>query len=292
MENNFQRSIVTLTTDFGEADSFVAQIKGILLSLSRGPLTVESLTQQITPFNIAGARRFLAQVARFYPDRTIHLAVVDPGVGSNRRGVIIRARLDNPHTAAVSAYFVGPDNGIFSDFLSPEQLQGCWEIDMESDVLACSCSGLNLCRSFDGREVFAPVAAHLASGVSPEMLGRKIAAEQLICLPQIEEIIVNPGVDEVVLPAGVITAGDCYGNMETNYLVAKDGLKKIQDDFILLTPSGQQLECAESFFAVPPGDAGYHLGCNGFLEIFVNCGNAREQLNIKVGDEIRLIRKQ
>ncbi|MDD2942738.1 MAG: SAM-dependent chlorinase/fluorinase [bacterium] len=291
MENSYQRSIVTLTTDFGEADSFVAQMKGILLSVSRGPLAVESLTQQISPFNTAGARRFLSQVARFYPDRTIHLAVIDPGVGSNRRGLIIRARLDNPHTGAVSAYFVGPDNGIFSDFLNPEQLQGVWEIDMESNVLACSCSGNELCRSFDGREVFAPVAAHLASGVSPDMLGRKIAAEQLVCLPQIEEVIVDSVIDEVGLSAGVITAGDCYGNMETNYLVAKNGLKKIQDDFVLETLSGQQLCYAESFFAVPPGDAAYHLGCNGYLEIFVNCGNAREQLNIKVGDEIRLLRK-
>src|SRR5262245_51345902 len=140
--------IVTLTTDFGVRDPFVAIMKGVVLTICRDACLVD-ITHDVTPHDIAEAGRALEASAAFFPPGTIHLAVVDPGVGSARRAIAV---------AAAGQYFVGPDNGLFSFAIAG----GDWmAVSLERDWFRRPV----VSRTFHGRDIFAPAAAYLALGV-------------------------------------------------------------------------------------------------------------------------------
>ncbi len=173
------RPIITLTTDFGHADPYVGVVKGVILGINPNALIVD-VTHEISPQNIRQGAFLLENSRRFFPPSAIHVAVVDPGVGSDRRPVL----LDTP-----SGRFVGPDNGIFSFLLDDGSGTGAGRAGRVPTPPGCRAYHLNnprywlspLSATFHGRDLFAPVAAHLSLGTPPASLGEVV--DSLIRLP-------------------------------------------------------------------------------------------------------------
>src|SRR5579864_223721 len=148
------RRIITLTTDFGASDHFVGTMKGVILSIQRTAGIID-ITHEVPPFDIPDGGFTISQAYRFFPKRTIHVVVVDPGVGSTRRPLLAEM---------AGQYFIAPDNGVLSMIFSRESAK-VRHITNERYFLK------PLSRTFHGRDVFAPVAAHLASGIAPPRFG-------------------------------------------------------------------------------------------------------------------------
>jgi S-adenosylmethionine hydrolase len=151
-------SIITLTTDFGSADGYVGAMKGVILGIAPDVRLVD-LSHEIAAQNVRGAEYVLGRAAAFFPAGTVHLAVVDPGVGSRRRPLLV---------TTPQAIYVGPDNGLFT-FVLEEAGAAVFELDRPEFWLP------NISRTFHGRDIFAPVAAHATRGVAPHALGSPIS---------------------------------------------------------------------------------------------------------------------
>ena len=150
--------IITLLTDFGSADAFVGVMKGVILGINRQAQVVD-LTHAIPPQQILPGALVLRSAARFFPAGTVHVAVIDPGVGSARRPIVI----ETPH-----GFLVGPDNGVLSlaaAVLGSRQVRLIENMEYVRQPVS---------QTFHGRDIFAPVAAHLSRGVAPDRLGRRI----------------------------------------------------------------------------------------------------------------------
>ena len=181
--------IVTLTTDFGTRDAYVASMKGVMLSIFPS-ITLVDVTHDVPPQDIRAGRWVLEDVYSYFPRGTIHLAVVDPGVGTRRRPVIVEA---------ANRFFVGPDNGLFG-FTRSIRGARFWKIDSRRFARRG--------RTFDGRDIFAPVSALLAKGEIPSALGSEVGS--------IEDIAVaTPLVGSRSVKGEVVTA-DRFGNLITN----------------------------------------------------------------------------
>ena len=151
-------TIITLTTDFGSADGYVGTMKGVILGIAPDVRLVD-LSHEIAAQDVRGAEYVLGRAAAFFPAGTVHLAVVDPGVGSRRRPLLV---------TTPRARYVGPDNGLFT-FALAEAGVAAFELDRPEFCLP------NISRTFHGRDIFAPVAAHVARGVAPHALGSPIS---------------------------------------------------------------------------------------------------------------------
>jgi len=160
--------LVTLTTDFGTADPYVGVLKGVLLSIERS-LVVVDITHELPPHRIAPAAFLLREVCPRYPAGTIHVAVVDPGVGSARRPLLL---------AVGGHFYVGPDNGIFGLLLRDFGRSGAWRLTNPRYFLEPEPGS-----TFHGRDIFAPAAAHLARGVPPEEFGPAVEDPLPLDLP-------------------------------------------------------------------------------------------------------------
>src|SRR6185295_1940715 len=147
-------SIVTLTTDFGRSDHFAGVMKGVILGICPGAPIVD-ITHECGAYDIDEAAFTIAQVYRYFPPKTVHVVVVDPGVGTARRPILIEA---------AGQFFVGPDNGVFGFILSREKHKV--RVITSRKYLLHPVS-----QTFHGRDVFAPVAAHLSKGIPPSRIG-------------------------------------------------------------------------------------------------------------------------
>ncbi|MBK1987839.1 SAM-dependent chlorinase/fluorinase [Sphaerospermopsis aphanizomenoides BCCUSP55] len=249
-----QSKILTLLSDFGDHDVYVGVMKGVIAQINPNLLLID-LTHQIPPQNIPAARFCLMNSYAYFPMGTVHLAVVDPGVGSQRRAIALKL---------AQGYLVGPDNGIFSGIISQNPV-----------IAAVELTNTNYWRTpqpsstFHGRDIFAPVAAHLASGVNLQELGREINPETLVKLNIGECYLTNTGV------AGCIQYIDHFGNLVSNipgsYVQGKTWGVEVQG----LTIPG----CA-TYSDVKAGEALALIGSHGWVEIAVNGGNAQIQLQI------------
>ena len=255
--------IVTLLTDFGTADHYVGVMKGVLLSLAPGVAVVD-LSHEVAPGGIAeGAYALLASYTHL-PKGTVHLAVVDPGVGSQRRAVIVEA---------AGQYFVGPDNGLFSYLLDREP--GALVREVGAAGLAFSREPLS--RTFHGRDLFAPLAAALARGVAPADLGAVL--DDPVRLPAL-----TPTRDENGLASGRILHIDRFGNVVTS-LNRKD----------LAFPEAPKLRVAgttvmglrDRYAGAGPGVPFLVEGSSGFLEVSVNGGSAAALLGVRAEDLVQ-----
>ena len=187
------KPIIALFTDFGVRDAYVAQMKGAILSVD-SRLTVVDLNHEVAAFDVRGAAYLLEASSRYLPARSIVVTVVDPGVGTARRPVLCGTRSGR--------WFVGPDNGVFSHVLAAQGLLQAYELT-ETDYFLSSVSA-----TFHGRDMFGPVAAHLACGVSPAKFGPRV--EALNTMP----INVPRRAGNAVV--GEILHIDHYGNIVTN----------------------------------------------------------------------------
>lgn len=252
-----QNRILTLMSDFGLSDVYVGVMKGAIAQVNPS-LTVIDLTHQISAQNILAARFCLMNAYPYFPDG-IHVAVVDPGVGSTRRAIAVEF---------ASGVLVGPDNGLFSGVLSQSPA-----------VTAVELTNSNYWRTpepsatFHGRDIFAPVGAHLASGVSLKDLGQEIDLATLVQLAIPKCISTDTGI------VGCIQYIDHFGNLVTNIPAAylKGNWSVVANG---LTIPGCQTYSDAALLAL--------VGSHGWVEIAVNCGNAQSQLQLDWGARVEV----
>ena len=256
--------VITLLTDFGLEDGYVAAMKGVVATLAPEARLVD-VTHLVPPQDVASGRFRLLTIAPYFPPGTIHLAVVDPGVGTARRAVAIRS--------ATGSYFVGPDNGL---------LLGALEAD--PPVMAVELSEPRFWRTptpsttFHGRDVFAPVAAHLARGVELEELGAHADPETLVRLELARWRMLPDGA------AGAVQAVDRFGNL----ISSVPGTVLAGRGRWGASIGARTLPGHRTYGEVPPGDALALVGSHGFVEIAVHRGDARSALGAGVGDPVQV----
>ncbi|MDA8169240.1 MAG: SAM-dependent chlorinase/fluorinase [Nitrospiraceae bacterium] len=259
--------LITLTTDFGLRDGYPGVMKGVMAGINPEAVFID-LSHEIGPGNIREAACLLRNSCRWFPQGTIHLAVVDPGVGSGRRALIMRSG---------GYYFVGPDNGIFTGFF--QEAKRVVSIT-EQKFTFPSIEG----RTFDGRDVFAPAAAWLSKGgFEMREFGPELKVEHLVRLPLPEAAMEDGRI------RGEIVHIDRFGNCITNIgagLLAK--LKAQKAGPLRAEIKGQTLGMV-NFYAEGAGGLPHAVAdSNGFLEIFIYMGNARSKLNAGVGDPVEV----
>ena len=278
---------IVLTTDFGLIDSYVGVMKGVVLGINPGA-TIIDLTHQIQPQNILQASFTLANSYRFFPKGAIHAVVVDPGVGTSRRAVLLLT----PH-----GRFLAPDNGVLSgvsgDYLEAASLAP-GNIPVPAGLAAYSLTNPRywlepVSQTFHGRDVFAPVAAHLSLGVAPKELGEPIG--DIAWLPAPQPVRHGNTID------GEIIIVDHFGNLVSNITADMvSGLKTLK-----VTIKGRQVSGLSRTFhdAAPQGASSGSpsgsnnlvaiLGSNGFLEVAYPDGSAAALLGVGVGEPVRVV---
>ena len=241
---------ITLLTDFGTADYFVGAMKGVILSINPEAV-IADITHEIPAQDVAaGAFQLLAAYATF-PTGTIHVAVVDPGVGSERRPIVVSAN---------EQFFVGPDNGIFSYICDREASHRTFHITAEKYFRPSPST------TFHGRDIFAPIAAALSKGVKPEKLGREID----------DEVRLEP-LDRVARIIHIDRFGNCITNITRDQLKAGAGL----------VIKGKTIRDFRNFYGEDSSSKPFAIwGSAGFLEISVNGASAAKTLGIKRGDKV------
>jgi S-adenosylmethionine hydrolase len=257
--------IITLTTDFGLRDPFVGIMKGVILSICPSANLVD-LTHEIAPEDVLGACLALEAALPFFPDGTVHLVVVDPGVGSARRPLALRAG---------GCYLVGPDNGA----LTPALRGGRWA----AVALAAREYGLaEVSRTFHGRDVFAPAAAYLAAGVPLERLGPAVPDPVLLAIPESRL--------EGGALVGEVLDVDRFGNLLTSIDAAR--LAEVPGAGpATVEVAGRPVGGLVEAYAEGPADRPAAIvGSTGRLEIFVRSGSARLALGAGRGAAVRVRR--
>ena len=259
--------IITLLTDFGLSDVYVGVMKGTIAQINP-ELKVIDITHDIPPQNIAAGRFCLMNAFAYFPPETVHIAVVDPGVGSRRRGVAIQC---------ANFFLVGPDNGLFSGVLSRESAIACvelinpqyWRIPQPSST-------------FHGRDIFAAVGAHLATGVALEELGEAIDLASLVQLQIPNYAVTATGI------AGYVQYCDRFGNLITNIPehCIKSNNWSVKVDRISDTIT---IPNCKTYSDSKPGDLIAIIGSEGWLEIAVNGGSAQSVLKLEFGAIVQLV---
>ena len=245
------RPIITLTTDFGTADGYVGEVKGVLLSHSPDAELVD-ITHEIPPQDVERGRLTVARVWRRFPPGTVHLVVVDPGVGSGRAALAVQSE---------GRFLVGPDNGVLSPALL---IAGARAIELPLPPRSSA--------TFHGRDVFAPAAAALARGESVDALGRPAASPVLRRTP--EPTRRSDGAIE-----GEIIVLDRFGNAVTNLIGLRGGTIELGTRCITVR---------HTYSEVAPGEPVAVTGSTGFIEIAVRDGDAASALGISRGDKVVL----
>lgn len=259
------RPIITLTTDFGTQDPFVGIMKGVILSICPKAETVD-LTHSIPPQNLIQAAHALKTSVSYFPLGSIHLAVVDPGVGGNRKGLAIKTD---------EYFFIGPDNGIFSPFLKNFQAV---ELTNEEVFLKPISS------TFHGRDIFAPAAAWVANGKPFEELGKVLNKPKTLVLskPELEGQRIK----------GEIIYLDHFGNLTSN--ISKDLVLKYfrnnLDDIKIHLNDKTTIPLVSHYELGFENSPSALINSWDQIEIFCKNGNAAETFKISVGDQIEIQR--
>ena len=272
-------SVITLTTDFGADDAYVAAMKGVILS-TNPEVNIVDITHSVEPQNVYQAAFILGYTYRYFPKKTVHVAVVDPGVGSERRGVILKTP---------SALFVAPDNGILSyvidELSSAKGSVAQYSPDQDLVTLGKGFEVVAITEprfwrhptstTFHGRDIFAPIAATLTLDISPYELGEKITS--LHVFP-----ILKPLVDYQSKLTGTVLYVDHFGNLITN--IKKSDLPGKD---IPIEVAGRLIQGITDYYAEGE-ELMAIIGSSGYLEIALKDGSAADFLNIGIGDEIKV----
>ena len=259
--------IITLTTDFGNDDPFDGVMKGVILGICPN-VEIVDLTHNISPQNIYQANFLLQSCYEYFPKGTIHICVVDPGVGSLRKPILIETK---------KYYFIGPDNGIFTGIIEIEREEIKTVIELTEKKYWLP----NVSHTFHGRDIFAPVAGHLAKmfleisqrGIST--FGKSISKDDLVRLPTHKLIKTKNSFE------GIVQYIDHFGNIITN-IPNKDIKDKITGRV-----KGFNFDRLVSNFA--EGEDGKPTaikGSSGYIEIFIYKGNASKLTSVNVGDKV------
>lgn len=262
--------LITLTTDFGTRDAYVAELKGALLSAGPPDLRLVDLSHELAPFDVHAAALFVRAALPRFPSGTIHVVVVDPGVGSDRAALIVRCR---------DMTLVGPDNCVFS-----------YLFDGSEEVFRIERERLGsepISSTFHGRDVFAPVAARLAAGTAPDQFGGRAEVYQRMAFPMVE-------VSGDTLHGRVIHV-DRYGNLITNVSTATlrgfvGGEPEVRLNIVIGEHHVRKL--VDCYAQGKPGELVALVGSSGLLEIAAREASAAERLHVEVGRTFRVQRER
>jgi S-adenosylmethionine hydrolase len=262
-------TIVTLTSDFGSKDSFVASMKGVILKINQQVQLVD-ITHEIGPQDVWEGAFSLKNAYSHFPKGTVHLAVVDPGVGSGRRSIIV---------VTESYYFVGPDNGIFSLIYQEAERVRVHTITASHYFLP------NPGPTFHGRDIFAPVAAWLSKGTASANFGEVIEDYVKLNVPM-------PKTSPQGIEGNVVHI-DRFGNAITN-ITYKEMQSLIPEGSesraLSINIGGKEIKGLKKFYAeAAPGEPGAIFNSSGYLEIFLFKQNARTTLSLKRGEPVKLL---
>ncbi len=262
-------AIITLTTDYGGKDAFVASVKGVILK-TNPQATIVDISNEISPQDIWEAAYVLRSAYGHFPKGTIHLAVVDPGVGSGRKPIIV---------VTESYYFVGPDNGVFSLIYQEAERIRVHHITAAHYFLPKPGP------TFHGRDIFAPVAGWLSKGIPSGNFGEEITDYIKLNIPASKT---TPNGIE-----GHIVHIDRYGNIITN--ITYDDIKALYPGGVDLGAAsvsfaGKEIKGLKNYYAeAAPGSPGAIINSSGALEIFMFKQNAKTALSVKRGEAVRLV---
>jgi hypothetical protein len=271
--------VVTVTTDFGTADGYVGTMKGVILSIAPDARLVD-LSQDIAPQDVRQAAYVLHATYPFFPPRTVHLVVVDPGVGSARRAIALRTP---------KGTFVGPDNGVFSYIMAEQPVEAVVELADPRYQLP------EVSHTFHGRDIFAPAAAHLAAGVPLDALGPPVPDPITLPLPQLAidaeaisgEVLHTDHFGNVITSIGRLTwRSDAPGlTLEPAFRSGREALTLRDDGRV--RAGGRIIDGIHRAYAsVERGELLALVGSGGFLEVAVREGSAAERLELRPGDPI------
>jgi S-adenosylmethionine hydrolase len=268
--------LITITTDFGTQDAYVPAMKGTMLSIAPDARLVD-VTHEISPQDVMESAFVLQSTLPFFPAGSVHLVVVDPGVGTERRAVALRHR---------DQWFVGPDNGLFPLVFEGDVPDAAVELDEPSAWRTPSPSN-----TFHGRDIFAPAAAHLAAGRPLEDIGSPVEDLQQLQWAR-------PFVGEEIIEGRVVHVdhfGNCVMNLQRSTVAEVLGLDdpaEVPDTFspIQAYAGSTVLKSIHATYgAVAEGEPLLLFGSTDFLEVAVNGGNAAELLDIRKGDSIKIV---
>ncbi|MFX1520945.1 MAG: S-adenosyl-l-methionine hydroxide adenosyltransferase family protein [Promethearchaeota archaeon] len=261
------KKVIALLSDFGTKDAYVAAMKGVILEIYSAAAIVD-ITHDIARQDVRNGAFILATAAPYFPDGTVFVCVVDPGVGTKRRGIVVEG---NRHL------YVGPDNGLLMLSAQREGIQHVYEIANRKYMR------YEISATFHGRDIFAPIAAYLAVGTCPEEIGQEIF--DYIVLSQAKAVI------EPQKISGEVLHVDGFGNVITN--VVLEDLKQIGikfGDLLEIQTKDQVLQISflETYGKVQSGKFLVLIASNGFFEIAINQGNAALKLELSAGDVITI----
>jgi S-adenosylmethionine hydrolase len=256
-------SIISLLSDFGGKDPYVAEMKAVILSIKPQARIID-VTHEIEKFDIRMGAYVLASAAPFFPQNTVHVAVVDPGVGTKRRPIIVETS---------RSLYVGPDNGLLMLAAHKEHIKNVYTIDSPKYMLP------NVSKTFHGRDIFAPAAAHLTRGIKPSDFGSAIHD---YILPE----FAKPHVKDGELRGEILHIDD-FGNIVSNISVAdieNMGFRKGDSLLVRLGNNTLTIMFCSAYGEVPSGTPLALIGSSNFLEVAVNQGSASGIFNAKVGN--------
>ena len=258
-----KNALITLTTDFGLSDHFVGAMKGVIAGIAPAARVVD-ITHGVAPYNVNEAAFLLSQTWPCFPKGTIHVVVVDPGVGSTRKPLLVEAG---------GQYFVGPDNGVFSLLYdsAPHKVRVLSNPKMMRRKIS---------RTFHGRDVFAPAAAHLAKGTKPAVFGKSMG--DYVRMPSL-----TPEQMASHTWRGAILKVDRFGNLITNF-PEKDFEDVKTRPFELRAAQERIHRLALNYSETEPGEIFVIVGSSGYLEIAANQASAAEKLGYSADSPIEL----
>ena len=256
--------MITLTSDFGLKDPYVAEMKGTILTINP-KATIIDITHQVEKFNIRMGAFMLASAAPYFPRGTVHLAVVDPEVGTQRRAILIQTK---------KSFFAGPDNGILVLAARSQGIKHAYQLTNPKFMLT------EVSNTFHGRDIFAPAAAHLDMGVSPEDFG-----PELKDWVKPEFTTTEPLGDSIV---GEVLHIDDFGNVTTNIRRKELGKMGHQTLIIQFPETSLRMSFGKTYAHAQTEEPISLIGSHGFLEIALNKANMAEKFHVKAGDRVKV----
>jgi S-adenosyl-L-methionine hydrolase (adenosine-forming) len=263
-ERNLPRQIITLTTDYGTNDHLVGSMKGVILGINSDAEVVD-ITHAVAPHDILDAALIINDASRYFPSRTVHVVVVDPGVGTERRPLLVTAG---------SQYYIAPDNGVLSLIYEREKdALTVRQITAEHYFLQ------PLSRTFHGRDVFAPVAAWFCKAWQSASFGEEIEDYVRLAVPK-------PKADGNVTK-GIVLRVDTFGNLLTNLTPDEIPALITNDAKVRIKIGNKEINhLSQTFADGAAAEAIALIGSNGALEISVNKGHAAKALGVNRGSEV------
>jgi S-adenosylmethionine hydrolase len=259
------RPIITLTTDYGTNDHLVGTLKGVILKINPD-VTIVDISHDVTPYDLLDGALTIGSSYTYFPPRTIHVVVVDPGVGTERRPLLVTGD---------TQYFVAPDNGVLSLVYEREENILVRHANVEHYYLQ------PVSKTFHGRDVFAPVAARLAKGSQASAMGEEISDYKKFAMPTPK----SAG----GLSKGVVLRVDSFGNLITNFRPEDLPATAIESGTVQFAVGHHAVtKLVDTFAKGNPGEPFAYIGSNGFIEIGINRGSAAKSMAIGRGAQITL----